>query len=217
MASSSDISVPVRKSIRTWLFNPFHYVAGGMALAVGLAFILAAGLIGSLSNSHFDGVLDFHTGTAAPLWIFLSEGLVDWIVLACLLLVGGKIISGSRVRVLDVFGTQALARFPTAVTAVFALLPGYRRYGLHLAARYVKTLPDVQTHAADPVMFALTILVTILMVIWMVVLMYRAYSVSCNVRGGKAVGVFIAALIVGEAISKVLVVALAHVARVNFS
>ncbi len=195
-----------RKNIRTWLFNPFHYVAGGKALAVGLALILAAGLVGSLSNSHFDGVLDFHTGAAAPLWMFVCEGLVDWLVLSGLLLLGGKVICRSRGRALDVFGTQALARFPTVVTATFALMPGYRRFALHLAARYINTLPDVQTKAADPIMFGITVVVAVLMVVWMVALMYRAFSVSCNVTGGKAIGVFIACVILGEAISKVVII-----------
>ena len=61
------------RSVRRWLFNPFHYVAGARALLVGVVVILGAGLIGSLSNSHFDGVLDFHSGAPAPLWVFLIE------------------------------------------------------------------------------------------------------------------------------------------------
>ncbi len=94
-----------RKNIRTWLFNPFHYVAGGKALAIGVALILAAGLLGSLSNSHFDGVLDFHTGAAAPLWMFICEGSIDWLVLSSVLLLCGKVICRTRGCVLDVFGT----------------------------------------------------------------------------------------------------------------
>ena len=57
-------------------------------------------------------------------------------------------------------------------------------------------------------MFAVAALVAILMIVWMVVLMYRAYSLSCNVSGGKAIGVFIAALILAEAISKAFVLGL---------
>ena len=203
------------RKIRTWLFNPFHYIAGAKGLAIGVAVTLAAGFIGSLSNSHFDGVLDFHTGAPAPLWVFMSEGLLDWVVMGALLFLGGKIISRSRLRALDVFGTQALARFPTLVTALAALLPGYQRYAGHLASQYIKTMQDVQTNPADPIMFAITVLVAIIMTVWMVALMYRAYSVSCNVRGNKAIGVFIAALILGEIISKVLVLVMAvpHIAR----
>jgi hypothetical protein len=43
------------------------------------------------------------------------------------------------------------------------------------------------------------------MVIWMVILMYRGFAVSCNVSGGKAIGVFIIAVLLGEAISKMAI------------
>jgi len=56
------------------------------------------------------------------------------------------------------------------------------------------------------VMFSLTLLAGILMIIWMVALMYRAYAVSCNVSGGKAAGVFITALILGEVVSKIILI-----------
>lgn len=197
-----------QKSIRTWLFNPFHYIAGGQALTLGLVLLLLTGFISSLSNSHFDGVIDFHTGVAAPWWVFVSEGLCNWLALGLLLLLGGKVISASRVRAVDVLGTQALARSPTLVTALFALLPGYQRFSAHIAAQYIRTLPDVQTRPSDPIAFGVTGIVVILTLIWMVALMYRGFSVSCNVRGGKAAGVFIGALIVGELISKLFVMAM---------
>jgi len=131
-----------------------------------------------------------------------------------LLLLGGKIISASRVRVLDVFGTQALARVPYLVTALLKLLPGYQRYGAYLVAQYTETGADVQTAPADVVLFGVVMLVAILMIIWMVALMYRAYAVSCNVRGGRAIGVFVAALLVGETVSKLAVIGLLMAAGV---
>ena len=51
----------------TLLFNPFVYIAGGKALVLGLLTILVAGFLGSLSTTHFDGVLDTHTGRPATL------------------------------------------------------------------------------------------------------------------------------------------------------
>ena len=208
MEASSEIATAPDRNIRTWLFNPFHYLAGGQALAVGIALILIASLIGSLDNFHFDGVLDIHLGASAPLWVFTSEGLLDWIVMGVLLLIAGKLISRSHVRTLDVFGTQALARVPMSVSALFVLLPGHRRYAAHLIAQLTKTPSDIQVGPADPIMFYIIVVVCLLMVVWTVALMYRAFAVSCNVSGGKAIGVFIAALIVGEAISKVLIIAM---------
>ena len=75
------------------LFNPFVYIAGAKALGLGLAAILLAGLIGSLSHTHFDGVLDTHSGTQAPLWAVLSEGIIDWLCLGLMLLLLGRLIS----------------------------------------------------------------------------------------------------------------------------
>ena len=164
--------------------------------------------MGSLSESHFDGVLDFHTGFAAPLWLHLSEGLIDWLVLSVVLLLGGIAISRSRLRPLDVVGTQALARAPTLITALFALLPGHRRFAEDLLPWFLRTSPEARINPADAVAFGVTLLVCILMVIWMVALMYRSFSVSCNVSGRKAIWVFIAAIIVAECISKVLILRL---------
>ena len=36
----------------------------------------------------------------------------------------------------------------------------------------------------------------------MVALMYKSFSVSCNVKGGKAIGIFVAGLLVAEVLSK---------------
>ena len=43
-----------------WLFNPFRFIAGFKALLLGLAIVWISAFVGSLSNTHFDGVLDAH-------------------------------------------------------------------------------------------------------------------------------------------------------------
>ena len=119
------------------------------------------------------------------------------------------------------FGTQALARFPTLVSAVLSLPPGVRRYQQHLLSQLADVLRQfgyvleqrvpnaapVQVGPLDGLAFFACALGVLAMLVWMVALMYRAFSVSCNVRGGKAIGVFIAALVLAEAISKVIIIA----------
>jgi hypothetical protein len=209
METGEEILPPARSGFRTWLFNPFHYVAGWEALIVGVAIMLAAAVVGSLSSTHFDGVLDCHSGAKAPVWFHVAEALIDWILLASFLLIGGMIASKSRVRALDVIGTQALARAPSLVAAVPMLLPGARRYSAHLAAGYLKNLPDVQTSPPDFIFFCAAVLVIIVMMIWMVVLMYKAFSVSCNVAGTRAAVAFVVSLLLGEALSKLAIIKIA--------
>lgn len=198
-----------KPSLGSWLFDPFAYIAGGTSLCIGLAMILASGLIASLSNSIFDGVIDFHAGHSMPLWFCLSSGIVDWLSLAVTLLIAGKFLSKSKFRAIDVLGTQAMARSPAIITALLALLPPFQNFSNYLLSTMTPGSPKVVVQPTDGVIFLLAVGVVLLALCWMVWLMYRAFSVSCNMKGGKAVVTFIVCLIVAEVISKVLVLALA--------
>ena len=193
-----------KKSVFTWLFNPFMYLAGGRSLLIGLAGIGAIGLIGSFSRTHFDGVLDVHSGIWRPLWVFVAEGYIDWISLAVPLYLAGKVLSASCIRAVDVFGTQALARLPTLVSVLLALLPPYQRMTEKVMSGGVTSFEALR---AEPLALAVVVVAMIgivLVLIWTVALMYRAYSVSCNMKGGRAIGSFIVVVLLAEITSKVL-------------
>ena len=213
-------SVPSNK-LKTWLFNPFYYVAGGTALGIGLVVMIVASLVGAATNYHFDGVIDLHSGPPAPAWVFVAENLINWLVMGVLAYLAGRLISRSRIRPLDVFGTQALARAPMAITLFCVLLPGFRRVSDHLAgplmqgpARYrsgspggvLKSFADVGT--LDLAVFVLAVILALVLLVWTVLLMYRAFAVACNVGGGKAIGLFAAAILLGEVFSKMSIGAL---------
>jgi len=185
-----------------WLFNPFQFIAGGKALFIGVVIILITSSLGSISSTHFDGVLDVHTGRSVPTWFFIAEGLINWLSLTVVLTIFGLILRGFSFRMIDIFGTQALARWPHIITAIAALTPGYQRYSAYISHKLLKTCPVAMPHQTDALFFALVLVIVICMSIWMVVLMYRAYSVSCNIKGIKAVGSFIAGLIIAEVLSK---------------
>lgn len=202
----TQIAAPVtavsNRSLTRWLFNPFRFIAGLRALLLGLIIIALTSMLGSLSNTHFDGTLDVHTGTPAPLWLFLAEGLINWLSLALPLYFFGLILSRSSLRFIDVLGTQALARWPYLLTALVMMPPSNRRifqYFMSLAMQGAATDP---LSYLDMTVFIFAMLVTILMVVWMVALMYRAYSLCCNIKGLKAVITFIISLISAEALSK---------------
>jgi hypothetical protein len=198
---------PERK-LTTLLFNPFIYIAGGKALGLGLAAVLLAGLVGSLSNTHFDGVLDTHGGFHVPLGIFLAEGLADWLCLALVLLIFGKIISNTAFRTIDLFGTQALARWPTLLTSLVSLPPSMGRFGRELVRQLTTPGVTPAINTLDAVVFFTAVILMLLFLAWTVTLMYRSYSVSCNVKGARAVGTFIVGMLLAETLSKFAIYAL---------
>jgi hypothetical protein len=193
------------------LFSPFHRIAGGTSLGLGLAAITVTALIGAVQGLHFDGVLDVHVGFRAPWWVFVAEGLINWICLAGVLLGAGRMLSGTAFRAIDLLGTQALARWPMVITALACLAPGFHRY----SAALVKSLANLKPGAVptlpggvDAVVFGLVTVVMLACTVWMVALMWKSFSHCCNVRGGRAVAFFVVGLLVAEGLSKVLITAL---------
>lgn len=193
-------------SLRTWALNPFHYVAGVHALVVGLVLVVATGVLGALSNSHQDGILDFHTGLVAPWWVFPCEGLINWLVLGILLFLAGLLVSRSRFRAVDVLGTQALARWPALLLGLVGLLPGLQRVAAQLPAILKGQVSFNQIKSEDLAQMAVAAVVIVIALVWMILLMYRAYAVSCNVSGTRGVVSFIVALLLGEVVSKLAIV-----------
>jgi len=192
-------------SLRQWLFNPFKFVAGPKALLLGMVIILTVSLLGSFSNTHFDGVLDVHTGLEAPTWLFFAENLINWLSMVLFLVLSALIVSRSNWRFIDIAGTQALSRWPTLVTALVMLPDANRRFGEYLMSKAGQSTAAVTINPADTAIFAIAAIIALLMIIWMVSLMYKAYSVSCNIKGSKAIVTFIVSLICAEILSKILI------------
>ncbi|MCE2448298.1 MAG: hypothetical protein J4F35_07925 [Candidatus Latescibacteria bacterium] len=176
-----------------WLFNPFHFLAGGQALAWGLACIALTAYLGGIFDYRSTGVISFQRTAPAPLWHAIAQGLMAWAIPSALLYVSGRLISRSRVRPIDVFGTQALARVPGLLIALIVVSPPFRDLTTALITQGISHLSIVQL-----AILSLVGIVLILLLVWMVLLMYRAFGVSCNVVGGRAIAVFIAAIALGE-------------------
>jgi len=197
-----------RRSIGQWLFNPFSFVAGYQALLLGLGIMLISALLGFLGNTHFDGVLDVHKGLGTPLWFFLAEGIINWLSIAMPLFFFGLTISNSSVRMIDVFGTQALARWPYIVTCVVMLPEANQRFSTYIISRFTSMAASVTINYTDMLIFIFASLVAVIMAVWMVALMYKAYTVSCNIKGTRAIVTFIVSLIGAEVLSKLSILLL---------
>ena len=209
MATSTKVASTPRVSITTALFNPSYYLAGGSALLLGLVLILLTAVIGSVSNTHANGVIDVNIGRPVALWVFLAEGLIDWLALAVPLYISGRFLSRSRnLRAVDVFGTQALARAPMLLAMLASLLPGFQRAAASLHTDNVRPALTSLAENPDFVVRIIVLVFAVLMLVWMVALMYRAYAYSCNLKGPRAVASFIVALLVGEVLSKLAIVGL---------
>jgi hypothetical protein len=191
-----------------WLWNPFEKTAGGPALAIGALVLLATGFVAYPSKTHFDGVLDTHVGLPAPLLVFVGESIVNWLSLVLVLWIGGILLTRgkSRFRALDLFGTQALARWPFLLIALFCLLPGFQSYSEKLVeSAMAGNLSIPMAPAGEMIAFWGGTILMLLVTIWFVALAWKSFRISCDVSGGKAVAAFIVGILVAEVISKIAI------------
>lgn len=181
--------------MKKWLFNPFTYIAGAQALAIGWGIMIVTSIICFFSKTHFDGVLDLHySANRAPYWMHLAEPLIDWVILTITIYGAGLAFSKSSIRIIDVAGTISLARWPM----LFAALIGFF---IHVPAK-MQTLQDIQNvFTASMIFFSILELV---FNVWMVALFYNAFSVSCNLKGSKSAWIFVAAILLSEIFSKTI-------------
>lgn len=178
----------------TWLFNPFTYIAGLKSLLIGWAMMLLTAFIAYHSNTSFDGALDSHIyHGAVPVWYHITDQLIAWGSLVITFFLAGRLFSASSIRFIDVAGTTALARIPMFFVAAIPLV-----------------FPELKgiTAKADPstigIGLIIVALVMVVFFIWMIALLYNAFKVSCNLKGNKAIVLFIVSLIVAEIISKII-------------
>ncbi len=182
--------------MKKWLFNPFTYIAGGKALALGGIIMIISSVIVSTHNGHFDGVLDVHFGAKTNLLQAICEPLISWSSLVFALYILGRVVSESSIRFIDVAGTTALARWPMLFISLLGLIPNPDMPDPSKA-----TLQELMKVATSPGVI-ITGLLSLPLLVWLIALLYNAYSVSANVKGSKAVWSFIGGLVVAEIISK---------------
>jgi hypothetical protein len=170
-----------------WLFAPFTYIAGWKALIIGFLFFIITSLIGYYTNIHFDGPINLHCGLTLPFYFYLLENTIAWLSMVIVFYVFGLMLSKSAFRLIDIAGTIALARAPIALTSL-GILPWFKFLNttsmLFIPFSFLYTLP----------------------VIWIIILYYHAYGISCNLKGIKLIISFIAGIFLAEIISKIAVV-----------
>lgn len=169
-----------------WKFisNPFEKIAGGKALAAGLATMFATAFVGSASGTAFDGVLDVHFYPHSLLYA-VSAQAASWVILVLAMFLAGKIVSKTKWRLIDMAGTMAFARIPFLPLAFLGFIPAFKNLAMDVFSKL-------------PVILILAF-VSLIFIAWAIYWMYKAFSVSANLRKTAHIFIFAVALFVAEA------------------
>ncbi len=149
--------------------------------------MLITACIAWYSKTHFNGVIDAHYGLAAPFQIYVFDAAIAWALAVACFYSAALIFSGSSVRLIDIAGTMALARAPMLFVALLFLAMPPANHMLQAKSSY-----DI---GAGPLLLSVTALV---FVVWLIALMYSAFTVSANLRGSRATWIFFVTLAIAE-------------------
>jgi hypothetical protein len=169
------------------LYNPFLYLAGVKSLVIGIVVLLSISFFSYLSGTHYWGIIIPYFAKDNTFLYYLSEHFIHWIVLSIFLFVSGNIFSKSKIRFVDVLGTQAIAFIPFVLVPLVRLLPPFGSF--YFFSIYTFILYGLH----------------VITVIWSVALMFNAYRVTCNVKKANLTISFIGTLFLAEIISIVCI------------
>ena len=186
------------------LINPFYYIAGLKSLALGLAIIILSSTIGYISHTHFPSIISIKTSPDMPLWYFIIQNLINWLTISTFMYIAAILFSKSKVRIIDIYGTQALARYPYFPAAFIGFSEALELFGKYILWTTLKMGEPVEISNIE-IMVAVTLIVfSLLLTIWLIALMFNAFKISANIKGSKLSIIFIIVLVISLIITEYL-------------
>ncbi len=182
------------------ILNPFEKIAGSKALFVGLLFIIISWLASYPIGLHYKGLLSIGPAANDGLWILLFERIIIWLIPATLFYVGGRLLSSSKIRAIDVWGTMAFAQIPLTLFVFYCYIPPIRWL---LSMDMGRPLMEI---AEDPefIRSALFTLPGLLFFVLALIWMFHALRVSCNLKEGRLWFVYLVGLFGGDILCKLI-------------
>lgn len=192
--------------MKTLLLKPFERYSETRLLLVGLLAFAVGTVLSKLFNTHFDGVLDAHFSNTISWTETILNNTINVVCLTAILFAVGKIIN-HKTRLVDLLATVLIARIPF-YPLVFCNVGNKAFKSGDELVQSAQHHTQVSTSAI--VMLVIMVLITLALIVWSVSLLYNGYKTAVNGKGTKAIVFFIAAIVVAEIISKVVIVSLSN-------
>jgi hypothetical protein len=185
------------------LRNPFEKYAESTLLIVGILALVLGAVLGYYCNARFDGVIDLHFVKAVGVYEPLLDLLVTVSVTSIALFALGK-YHNPKTRLVDLVNAVLIAKIP------FYLLTVFNSTGMifNASEKIMKSVQENVLNLPDfSVLFPILIfsLITLAALVLSIVLLFQGYKVATNAKGNKSVFGFVAALLVAEIISKIII------------
>jgi hypothetical protein len=181
------------------LLKPFEKYSEYQLLIFGTIALLIGSYISSFCFVNFDGAIDLHFMEYQLSFMeILTQNLINISVLfLCMYLAG--MYRYKKTRSIDILNVVLISRAPFYFLALF---------NLNQSLSLDPNLPvsEITAHLMDNlILFIAMTLTLILVIVWMFALLYNGYKIATNAKGNLGLPLFIAAIVVAEIITKLII------------
>lgn len=177
------------------LINPFLFIAGPRSLIFGLLIILLTSIIGFYSHTYFPDIISIKVGAEFSLQHLIVQNLLTCFVVSTLFYLSSIILSKSSVRMVDVYGTQALARFPYLIASFTGFSGALNAYGKYMLWTLTQKGEPIELSTIEKTTAISLIIFSFGLSIWLITWMFNAFKISTNLKGAKLILTFIIIMI----------------------
>lgn len=189
--------------MKTILFNPFKKYNEHQLLIVGIM-TAGLGIIGaSLTNTHFDGVLDTHFAKEVSLTTAGLESLFNLLSIVLVFFILGKFIN-PKTRFIDIFNLALIVKIP----AYFLAPLNYNNWIHTKTFHLMDSLGNPLISNLSPTDLFILIGVgaaSLVVLTWFIVLLYNGFKIATNLKTTGHKVLFVTGIIAAEIISKILI------------
>jgi len=170
------------------LYNPFNRIAGFKSLIIGLVGLLITTYLAFKTGTHFNGLININFAKDSDYWLFFTENLSNWLFISTFMYTSGLILSKSKIRVIDIFGTILLSRIPLIIAPLIRLIPLFQSFVIQSWQMYF------------------VIGFYLVSLIWTTILLFNAFKISCNLKNERLIISFIISMILSEICTKLVII-----------
>lgn len=192
--------------MKTLLFNPFKKYSEHQLLIFGFIMAVAGVVFATMTNTHFDGVLDAHFGKQVSIKTAVLQSVINIVSIVVVFYPLGKWIN-SKTRLIDIFNLSLIVKVP----AYFMMPLNINDWAYSKTEPLLKAMAhpfNLQFTPETIVFLIISSILALLVFVWLIVLLYNGFKVATNLKGTKHIIMFIIAIIVTEIVSKVLLMIL---------
>lgn len=177
-------------------FNPFAGLSGTASLALGAVGLLAMAGAAHAVGGTFRGVVSQGIGELS-FWQLVLQQAAGWAVFATLLYGAARLLCGAKVRAVEVYGPQLMARLPLAAILLGGALPCVR----FSADQMLLLTPEEALARID--LAALTIFgcVALGVLAWYFAWSYLGFATAVGLRGWKTATAYVVCYLLAEAVA----------------